>query len=95
MLGVASMSSSSSSSSSELLASESIPALPPPIPDLSILSAMVVAGSVLLIISEMLELDAAQHTLESKEMRPPIGTSIGIVGVFCTSKIQGGQDHAF
>jgi hypothetical protein len=56
---------------------------------------MVVAGSVLPIITEMLELDAAQHTLESKEMRPPIGTSIGIVGVFCTSKIQGGQDHAF
>jgi hypothetical protein len=75
MLGVASTSSSYSSSSSGSSASESVPASPPPIPDLLILLAMVVAGSVLPIIPEMIELDVAQHTLESEETRPPIGTS--------------------
>jgi hypothetical protein len=79
MLGVASTSSSSSSLSSKSSASETVPASPPPIPDLLISSATIVAGSVLPIILEMPELDVAQHTLEPEGMRPCIGTSTAML----------------
>jgi hypothetical protein len=58
MLGVVSTSSFSSSSLSEMSVLESVPASPPPVPDLTILSAMVVTGSEVPMISEMPELDA-------------------------------------
>jgi hypothetical protein len=55
MLCVVYTSSSSSSSSSEMSASENVPASPLPIPDLIISSAMVVTGSELPMIPEVLE----------------------------------------
>jgi hypothetical protein len=69
MLGVVSTSSFSSSSLSEMSALESVPASPPPVPDLTILSAMVVTGSELPMISEMPELDATQYTMEPEETK--------------------------
>jgi hypothetical protein len=55
MLCVVYTSSSSSSSSSEMSTSENVPASPLPIPDLTISSAMVVTGSELSMIPEVLE----------------------------------------
>jgi hypothetical protein len=75
MLGVASTPSSLSSSSSETSASESVRASPPPIPDLTILSAMIITGSRLPMIPEMLVLDVTQYTMEPEETRPHARTS--------------------
>jgi hypothetical protein len=74
MLGMVSTTSSSSSSSGETSASESVWASPPPILDLTISSAMIVTGLVLLMIPEMPELEATQYMMEPKETRPHPGT---------------------
>jgi hypothetical protein len=67
MLEVVSVPSSSSSSLSESSASKSIKASPPTILDLVISSVMVVSGSKLPNIPEMLELEVAQYTITTIE----------------------------
>jgi hypothetical protein len=78
MLDVSSLS-LSSSLSSEPSASESIPALPPPFPNLVVASAMVVTRSELLAISEVSEPDMTWYTTEPEEIGPHAGTSTSML----------------
>jgi hypothetical protein len=78
MLGVMSTTSSSSSPSNEPSALESARASPP-LTDMAISSAMIVAGLELLMIPEMPELNVTQSTMLLGVARPHAGASASML----------------